>query len=130
MMSEWQWVQRLDSKMDDDEFLQENRIGATVGQGVGGAAGIAAAGAGVLYTAAATAPAAAAAQAVGTATMAAGGVGAVAYRAGYFAGRTAAKAAVRNTAYAAFTLGRFGGAYVGAGIQSGARRIGAKIREL
>lgn len=129
-MSEWQWVQRLDQKMDEDEFLQENRAGAIAGRGVGGVAGVAAVGAGILYVGTAVAPVAVAAETAGAATVAAGGATAWAYRAGHFAGKKTAEAAVKNCSYAAYTVGRFGGAYAGAGVQSGARWIGAKIREL
>ena len=117
-MPEWQWVQRLDRKMDEDEFLQENQAGAIAGRGVGGVAGVAAVVAGILYAGAA-----------GAAKVAAGGAVAWSYRAGHFAGKKTAEAAVKNCAYAAFTVGRFGGAYAGAGVQSGARWIGAKVRE-
>ncbi len=129
-MSEWQWVQRLDEKMEKDEFLQENRAGAMAGRGVGGAAGVGVVAAGVLYAGAVIAPSAAAAQTAGAATLAAGGAPAIAYRTGHFAGKTAAKMAVKNAAVAAFTVERFGGAYAGASVQSGARWIGDRIREL
>lgn len=112
-MPEWQWVQRLDRKMDEDEFLQENQAGAIAGRGVGGVAGVAAV----------------VAETAGAAKVAAGGAVAWSYRAGHFAGKKTAEAAVKNCAYAAFTVGRFGGAYAGAGVQSGARWIGAKVRE-
>jgi len=128
-MPEWQWVQRLDRKMDEDEFLQENQAGAIAGRGVGGVAGVAAVVTGILYAGAAAAPAAAAAETAGAAKVAAGGAVAWSYRAGHFAGKKTAEAAVKNCAYAAFTVGRFGGAYAGAGVQSGARWIGAKVRE-
>jgi len=122
-MPEWQWVQRLDRKMDEDEFLQENQAGAIAGRGVGGVAGVAAVVAGILYSGAA------AAETAGAAKVAAGGAVAWSYRAGHFAGKKTAEAAVKNCAYAAFTVGRFGGEYAGAGVQSGARWIGAKVRE-
>ena len=122
-MPEWQWVQRLDRKMDEDEFLQENQAGAIAGRGVGGVAGVAAVVAGILYAGAA------AAETAGAAKVAAGGAVAWSYRAGHFAGKKTAEAAVKNCAYAAFTVGRFGGEYAGAGVQSGARWIGAKVRE-
>lgn len=127
-MSEWQWVQRLDEKMEQDEFLQDNQAGAMAGRGVGGAAGVVVVAAGVLYAGVAIAPAAAAAETAGAATLAAGGTTAIAYRAGQFVGKTAARMAVKNAAVAAFTVGRFGGAYAGASVQSGARWIGDKIR--
>lgn len=106
---EWQWVQRLEQYLEEDEFLQQNRAGAVVGGVVGGVAVGAAAVAGVVSvataTVTATASAAAAAEAAGAATVAAGGASAVAYqvghKVGHAAGKATAQAVLKNTAYAA-----------------------------
>jgi hypothetical protein len=65
------------------------------------------------------------APAAGATTLAAGGTTAIAYRAGHFAGKAAAKMAVKNAAVEAIKLGRFG-----ASVQSSARWIRYRIREL
>ncbi|HZA17373.1 MAG TPA: hypothetical protein VE645_10875 [Pseudonocardiaceae bacterium] len=70
------------------------------------------------------------APAAGVTTLAAGGTTAIAYRAGHFAGKAAAKMAVKNAAVEAIKLGRFGGEYAGASVQSSARWIRYRIREL
>ncbi|MFG2387112.1 hypothetical protein [Streptomyces avermitilis] len=53
-----------------------------------------------------------------------------AYRAGFWVGKKAASHALENTAKAAFTLGRFGGAYAGATSQTVLREVGEELRDM
>jgi hypothetical protein len=129
-MTEWKWVQRINETIESSEYLERNRLGADVGEVLGGTAGVLGLGVGVVYVGVALAPTAVAAETAGAATVAAGGIGAAAYKAGHFAGKTTAKMALKNGLKAVWAVGRLGGAYAGASAQSGARWIGETIREL
>ncbi|WP_328923234.1 hypothetical protein OG429_40015 [Streptomyces sp. NBC_00190] len=134
-MSEWGWSQQLEQKLQESEFLKENKLGAKIGETVGAAAGVAAVACGVLYAGSAAAASASAAAtshaaAMAVATPAVAAASERAYRAGFWVGKQAASRGLKNTAKAAFTLGRFGGAYIGATNQAVLRELGEELRDL
>jgi hypothetical protein len=136
--------EKIEQHLEDSDFLQANPVGAKYGGRVGGAVSVTAVvvGAGVAVAAAAPAAGGAAGAAgaatVGTATAetaaitgvvaTAGTAGAAiaadrAYRVGFFVGKKVGqklrRIVVENTLKTAWTLGRAGGEYTGAGIQAG-----------
>jgi hypothetical protein len=139
--------EKIEQHLEDSDFLQANPVGAKYGGRVGGAVSVTAmvVGAGVAVAAAAPAAGAAggAAGAAGAATVGtataetaaitgvvatAGTAGAAiaadrAYRVGFFVGKKVGqklrRIVVENTLKTAWTLGRAGGEYTGAGIQAG-----------
>jgi hypothetical protein len=104
-VSHFQWVKDLQSELENDEYLQENKIGAVIG-------GAATAGAAVLGTL--TAGAAVAAPAVATAEGVAA-AGAVTM------GAIAKQTLIMEVAEAAATVFAIPGAYIGASVERGIR---------
>ncbi|MFF3381313.1 hypothetical protein ACFYXF_51235 [Streptomyces sp. NPDC002680] len=134
-MAEWQWVQKIDRHLEESEFLTENKKGAKVGRAIGGVAGVAAVAAGVVYVGSTAAAANAASWAAGQqAAMAAMGPSAAltAHEAGFRVGKKAGEKArgmiIKSAAEGAWSLGRFGGAYVGASAEAGIRWVGDSLR--